>query len=224
MVTLLRKLKETAVVGFVGGSDLDKQREQLGDIVDLFDFSFSENGVIASRKGTVLPSPRFIDKIGETKYNILVDFMQKYIADLDIQNKKSKFVECRNGMINVSPIGRDCSQSERNAFESYDKTHSVREGMISVLKKTFVDYKLTFSIGGQISFDVFPAGWDKTYCLRHLENEGFKCIYFYGDKTQPGENDYELYIHPAVNGVSVTSPENTIELVTRTLQSLPSST
>ena len=31
------------------------------------------------------------------------------------------FIEYRNGMINVSPIGRNCSQEERDAFEIYDK-------------------------------------------------------------------------------------------------------
>lgn len=28
--------------------------------------------------------------------------------------------------------------------------------MVEVLKKEFADYNLTYSIGGQISFDVFP--------------------------------------------------------------------
>lgn len=39
--------------------------------------------------------------------------------------------------------------------------------------------------GGQISIDVFPDGWDKRYCLRHVENDGYKTIYFFGDKTMP---------------------------------------
>ena len=39
------------------------------------------------------------------------------------------------------------------------------------------------TIGGQISFDCFPTGWDKTYCLRHVEKEGYTTIHFFGDKT-----------------------------------------
>ena len=39
---------------------------------------------------------------------------------------------------------------------------------------------LTFSIGGQISFDVFPTGWDKTYSLKFLEE--FDEVHFFGDK------------------------------------------
>ena len=52
-----------------------------------------------------------------------------------------------------------------------------------MLKEKFPDYGLTFSIGGEISFDIFPNGWDKTYCLRHVADEGFSEIHFFGDKT-----------------------------------------
>eukprot|EP00983_Pelagomonas_calceolata_P119695 1160629-Pelagomonas_calceolata.AAC.11 len=52
---------------------------------------------------------------------------------------------------------------------------------VDVLKERFASYNLAFSIGGQISFDVFPKGWDKTYCLQYL-NE-FETIHFFGDKT-----------------------------------------
>jgi phosphomannomutase len=51
------------------------------------------------------------------------------------------------------------------------------------LREKFADYGLTYSIGGQISFDVFPTGWDKTYALKHVEDEGFEKIHFFGDKT-----------------------------------------
>ena len=37
---------------------------------------------------------------------------------------RGTFVEFRMGMLNVSPIGRNCSQEERDEFERYDKvTH-----------------------------------------------------------------------------------------------------
>ena len=37
--------------------------------------------------------------------------------------------------------------------------------MVDAMKKELADYNLTFSIGGQLSFDVFPWGCDKTCCL-----------------------------------------------------------
>ena len=59
----------------------------------------------------------------------------------------------------------------------------MRVAFVKVLKEKFPDYGLTYSIGGKISFDVFPNGWDKTYCLRHVEDEHFDEIHFFGDKT-----------------------------------------
>ena len=35
--------------------------------------------------------------------------------------KRGTFVEFRKGMLNVSPIGRNCSQEERDEFERFDK-------------------------------------------------------------------------------------------------------
>jgi len=32
-----------------------------------------------------------------------------YLSKLDIPKKRGTFIEFRNGMINVSPIGRNCS-------------------------------------------------------------------------------------------------------------------
>ena len=65
------------------------------------------------------------------------------------------------------------------------KEHKIVPTMIEHMKEEFAGWNLMFSIGGQISFDVFPVGWDKTYCLNHVRNRGFKEIHFFGDKTLP---------------------------------------
>lgn len=118
-------------------------------------------------------------------------------------------------MLNISPIGRQCSREERNDFEEFDKVHKIREKMVGELVKHFgagTPYNLQFSIGGQISFDVFPIGWDKTYCLQFVENEGFEEIHFFGDKTYVGGNDYEIFKDARVIGHTVTSWEHTRDL------------
>lgn len=79
-----------------------------------------------------------------------------HCADLDIPVKRGTFIEFRNGMLNVSPIGRNCSQAERDEFERYDNGAGVRKAFVAALRQRFTDMDLEFSIGGQISFDVFP--------------------------------------------------------------------
>jgi phosphomannomutase len=55
MKDYLMELKKTVVVGIVGGSDLPKQKEQMGEnIVDEVDYSFSENGLVAYKDGTLI--------------------------------------------------------------------------------------------------------------------------------------------------------------------------
>jgi hydroxymethylpyrimidine pyrophosphatase-like HAD family hydrolase len=86
----------------------------------------------------------------------------------------------------VKPLSSVTSKyriQERLDFERYDKQHQIRSKFIDVLSAQFAHLDLTYSIGGQISFDVFPKGWDKTYALSRVENEGFDEIHFFGDKT-----------------------------------------
>lgn len=63
----------------------------------------------------------------------MINFSLKYIADLDIPVKRGTFLEYRNGMMNISPIGRNCSKDERNAFEEYDKTANIRTNFVLAL-------------------------------------------------------------------------------------------
>ena len=180
---------QKVTVGIVGGSDLVKIREQLGDEADKeYDYLFSENGLMAFKKGELLKATSFKDHLGEDKLKKLLNFILIYIANLDIPIKRGTFIEFRNGMLNVSPIGRNCSQQERDEFEKYDKQAGVREKFVKVLQTQFAEYNLTYSVGGQISFDVFPRGWDKTY---------------------KGGNDHEIFESARTIGHTVTSPEDT---------------
>jgi phosphomannomutase len=229
ILNLLVRLRQKVAIGFVGGSDLVKQQEQLGsstiNVTTLFDFCFAENGLTAFRLGEQLPSNSFIKWIGEDQYKELVRFILHYIADLDLPVKRGTFVEFRNGMINVSPIGRNASTQERNDYEKYDKEHGIRKEFVEKLRERFGHLGLTFSIGGQISFDVFPKGWDKTYCLQHLENEAkrpggveYTTIHFFGDKTFVGGNDYEIFEDSRTIGHTVTGPQDTIDELNKMFQ------
>ncbi|OAY71059.1 Phosphomannomutase [Ananas comosus] len=160
MLEFLRELREVVTVGVVGGSDLVKISEQLGNtVINDYDYVFSENGLVAHKNGELIGVQNLKSALGDEKLKEFINFTLHYIADLDIPVKRGTFIEFRSGMINVSPIGRNCSQEEREEFEKYDK--------------------------------VFPQGWDKTYCLRYLEE--FQEIHFFGDKTYKGGNDYEIF-------------------------------
>lgn len=214
MKALLKELREKIYIGVVGGSDLPKQQEQLGaNALQMFDYNFPENGIVGFKNGEKFHSSSVVEYLGEERYKKLTNFILHYIADLDLPIKRGTFIELRTGLINVSPIGRNCSREERMAYEKFDIEHNVRKNFVAALEKEFADYKMRFSIGGQISFDVFPLGWDKTYCLQHVEAEKFEEIHFFGDKTLEGQNDYEIYNDSRTIGHAVNSPDDTMRIV-----------
>lgn len=81
--------------------------------------------MIAYKLGKKQASQSFINYVGEERYKKLINFILHYIADLDIPVKRSAvhlvyalfthaiyrgtFIEFRNGMVNVSPIGRNAT-------------------------------------------------------------------------------------------------------------------
>jgi len=212
MKDLIQELRKKVSVGVVGGSDLKKIQEQLGDKAETeFDYLFSENGMVGYQDGKIIHTQSLKNTLGEERLKKFINFTLAYLANLDIPIKRGTFIEFRNGMLNVSPIGRNCTQEEREEFWRFDQERKIRATMVNELKKQFPDFNLRYSIGGQISFDVFPEGWDKTYCLQFLNK--FENVFFYGDKTEEGENDYEIYTSKRVKGTSVKGPEFTLKFV-----------
>jgi len=211
----MEKLKKKVTVGLVGGSDLPKILEQLGgdNALSNYDYVFSENGLVAHKNGQLIFQENIIRFIGEEKVQKFLNFCLRYMSELTLPFKRGNFIETRSGLINVAPCGRNCTKLERDQFELYDKEHKVREKFIAALRTEFLDFNLVYSIGGQISFDVFPEGWDKRFCLTQVTADGFEKIYFFGDKTFKGGNDYEIANDSRTVSFTVTSPENTMQLV-----------
>lgn len=208
----------------VGGSDLPKAKEQLQSSINFFKFNFTENGLVyLDDKRQLQKVDKLVNYLGYDKFKEFVNFCLKYIADLDIPVKTGTFVELRTGLVNVSPIGRNCTQEERDAFVIYNKEHHILETFRETLLKNFGEkFGLEISIGGQISFDVFPKGWDKRYCLQFIEKL-YDNIIFFGDKGYYGGNDYEIITNERITrGVRVKSPENTIELINKIIEEVHS--
>lgn len=230
MDTFLSDVRKKATVGLVGGSDLTKIVEQTVPIslkkqhcnkdplqicLERYDYVFAENGLVAYKSGELVAKQSLVDHLGEEKLQKFINFCLYHMSTLQLPVKRGNFIEFRNGLINVCPVGRSCSQTEREQFNAFDKENRIREKFIEILNSKFGSGSddplgLVFTIGGQISFDAFPMGWDKTYCLNLIDGN-FKEIHFFGDKTHPGGNDHEIFSDSRTIGHSVVSPEDTIE-------------
>ncbi|KAK7112075.1 phosphomannomutase 2-like [Littorina saxatilis] len=212
----LKKLKTRVLVGLVGGSDLVKIAEQMGGdaVHQKYDYVFAENGLMAFKEGNLIEKQNIQKFIGDEILQKLINFALRYMSELTLPCKRGTFVEFRNGMINLCPVGRSCSQEERVQFAEYDKEHQVRPKFVEALRKAFPDAGLEFAIGGQISIDVYPTGWDKRFCLQFVLKDNIKTIHFFGDKVDKGGNDHEVYEDSRTIGHRVTSPDDTVKQLT----------
>ena len=80
--------------------------------------------------------------------------------------------------------------------------------------------KLSFSLGGNTSIDIYPHGWDKTYALKHFPDHD---AIFIGDRcTDPKGNDKSIY--DKLKSVSedsayeTTSTGQTIEIINNIIE------
>ncbi|KAG9338835.1 hypothetical protein JZ751_025274 [Albula glossodonta] len=220
--SLRRKVK----IGVVGGSDYSKIAEQLGngdEVICKFDYVFAENGTVGYKDGRLISKQAIQNQLGEELLQDLINFCLRYMGLIKLPKKRGTFIEFRNGMLNISPIGRSCTLEERIEFSEIDKREKIREKFVAALKKEFAGKGLRFTKGGLISFDIFPEGWDKTLCLDFLEGEGLEAIYFFGNETTPDGNDYEIFNDPRTIGHTVYSPEDTARLCRELFFSYPSS-
>ena len=95
-------------------------------VKEAMDFTFAENGLVAYKGTELLATQSLKTHMGEDKLKAFLNFVLHYIADLDIPIKRGTFIEFRAGMLNISPIGRNCSQAERDDFEQFDQQAHVR--------------------------------------------------------------------------------------------------
>jgi phosphomannomutase len=240
MVALLGRLRQVYGVGIVGAGDFQKQQGQLGgpDLRERLDFCFSENGVHAFRGTEQIHCKSFADHLGPERWQTFQAELDKLLASereeterlLKVASPEASldgrgvFLEVRQCTINICPIGRTpaLSAAERGAFDAADREAGFRQRVVGELRRMFgvdTEYKLVFSIGGQIGIDVCPLGWDKTFCLQFVSPEEFSVVHFFGDKTEEGGGDHEIYMHPRTVGHSVTSPEDTMRQVEELLRS-----
>jgi phosphomannomutase len=107
-------------------------------------------------------------------------------ASSDWRHHHGNHIEERIGLVNYSTVGRDCDQSSRNAYYDWDRLQGERELFCKIVEDTFPN--LEASVGGQISIDIYPKGKNKAQVLGDIIGP----ITFFGDKCQPGGNDYPL--------------------------------
>jgi phosphomannomutase len=90
MMEFMVALSKKITVGIVGGSDLPKQEEQLGEgIAAVFPYNFSQNGLVAYKNGELQEVQTIAKFLGEDNVKKIVNWTMKYLAELDLPVKVS---------------------------------------------------------------------------------------------------------------------------------------
>ena len=217
MILALEYLKISGYkLAIITGANIEKIKKQLKAHIYLFNYIFSENGVVSyiidNNEIILLNSKDIKDVISEENIQKVVNHVLKFIIETELPYKRGRFISFRKAMLYCTPIGGDCSVEERYNFIKYDKQFQIRKKLIAYLKNNLSNLNFECSLGGNIGVCVHPIGWDKSYCLQFIPSE-FKEIYFFGDRCSPEGNDYPLYSNSNIKSFKVINYLDTIKKI-----------
>ena len=169
------------------GSDYAKVEEQLPlSVINAFTGIYCSMGNVLMARGQTVYQKHFVPPAQLLKR--LEEYRRRTAYPGVLYDN---YIEERIGMINFPVLGRNCPYTERERYCAWDKTSHERLDIRAELLKEFPD--LDIAVGGSISMDITPKGCGKGQIARHLRatypNDE---IVFFGDKTFPGGNDFEL--------------------------------
>jgi phosphomannomutase len=172
----------THKVYLVSGSDYKKLQEQLSErILKACQAVFSCSG-----NETYIGGEMVANNVWNPPENLL-NSLQALIESSKSPVKAGQHIEIRNGMVNFSTVGRNCTQEQRLSYVEWEKPSEERRKLIdTVLAPVFKD--LQFDTGGQISIDIYPKGTGKEQVLKELKGP----VHFFGDRIGKGGNDRNI--------------------------------
>jgi len=178
------RLATEEIVYIVSGSDIKKIREQvpesaLAKCQGIFGSSGNElwiDGVLVYGHEFAVPDS-------------LLAQLKNWVIHSEYPDRRGKHVEYRPGMLNFSTVGRRASLADRRKYAQWDAESGERHRIADNIRANHPG--LQVAIGGEISVDIYPAGWDKSQAVAYIkEHHPAIPINFFGDKTSKHGNDY----------------------------------
>ena len=174
----------------VSGSDLDKIKEQVPDFI----LGLAE-GVFTCGGNKLHINESLIYEHSFKPPKKLIKYLEKQIKESPYFTRCGNHIEDRGSMLNFSIVGRDCTLEERKTYFEYDKKTKERQKISTEINILWPE--LNAVIGGQISIDIAPIGYDKSQVIKEVKlnrNIPDGRYIFIGDRTMEGGNDYPLAI------------------------------
>lgn len=171
-------------VYLVTGSDYAKTQQQLGDYLLRWPiYVYNCSGNESRAKGELIRTEQW------TAPPALYELMEGWLMASKFPARMGQHIESRPGMINFSIVGRGATLAERRMYVEWDRANRERDSIAYQINSEFED--ITATVGGETGIDIHPTGWDKSQILQDFDLTKDK-LFFFGDKTEPGGNDYPL--------------------------------
>jgi len=116
------------------------------------------------------------------------DFLNNILEESAFPHKTGTHIEKRAGLVNFSIVGRQCDEKQRREYMSWDKKTHERLKIKDFLNKKFPN--IVVSIAGDTGVDITLPNFGKDQILSDFENFD---VSFFGDKTEEGGNDHDIY-------------------------------
>lgn len=172
-------------VFLVSGSDYIKTVEQLGgEIVAACKRIYSCSGNSIWENGVeVYASPWTLPQAAQ---NHLVDVLHSSHCP----TKTGRHFEHRPGAVNFSTVGRNANLEQRAEYVAFDHATGERAQIVETFNRCFGSkLDCVAHIGGETGVDITQTGCDKSQILRDFVG---RPVRFFGDRCEPGGNDYPL--------------------------------
>ena len=192
-------------VYLVTGSDREKTREQLTyQILNAVELSFNCAGNEVWKKEDLIRKNDWIAP------DSLLAFLENELENSQFSPKTGKHIEQRNGMVNFSIVGRNCTLEQRKLYVEWDSQENERNAIAKRVGNEFPG--IDVFVGGETGLDIFEKGKGKSQCLEYIRTSNNDIIHYFGDQIFPGGNDYDIAVKCNVRH-SVKSWNNTKEII-----------
>ena len=189
------KFAEANEVYLVTGSDREKTLEQVGQTI----YSLCKRVYQCAGNDVWEGDQNVYTNTVEVDPDMQKMFEQ-YLQESKFGARTGRHIEVRPGLINFSIVGRNATLGERKMYVAWDDVTSERREIADNLNAMFDDFDVT--VAGETGIDIVPKGKDKSQILKDFDN--YKELHFFGDKMEPGGNDYTLGAKLAYSGGKIT--------------------
>lgn len=163
------------------GSDYVKTLEQLGeDICHAVQAVYNCSGNVKYVKGKLVSSFDF--ELTHDEIEVLEE--EQRVSGFSVRT--GNHIEKRTGAVNFSIVGRNATKVEREQYKVWDEATGEREQICRRLNRQFT--RLEAVIGGETGIDLFIKGRNKGQVRKDIQGS----IVFFGDRCEPGGNDYAI--------------------------------